>query len=279
MRIGIDCGGTKTEAIVIAGSRIRYHIKLDQPSTKLVVYGLIQSILERYKADFIGIGFPAPIKDGRVNEVNNIKGWDKTDIEKEVRTKFRIPCRVENDAKCFVLAESVQKENRKYKDIIGITLGTGLGVGIIIDRRILRGADGIAGEIGRVPMSSGSYPGLRLKAADSLNLEDLTSKKFFVSGFGIEPKDILTKSNISSDERKIIDSYARNIGNLIALVCLAYDPECIVIGGSIARSWQKIKRLALLNAHQSIYTVQKKRIIIKGSRLRYAGCIGASLLN
>jgi glucokinase len=262
MKLGIDCGGTKTEAIVLNKNKIIEHILINKPSTKKNLFSLINRIISKYKINFIGIGFPSPICKGKTTIVNNIPEWNNTNIKELVLKRFNIPCKVDNDANCFALAESHIHENKGYKCIVGVTLGTGLGCGIIINKKIINGITGSTGEINKIP-----YKGK--------TLEDFTSKKFFTK-FKKEPIHVLRKAELCEKIAiKQVKEYSKNLGIMLSIIINTINPNCIVFGGNISNSFNVFKKEMLKELKKHIYPDAFNKTIIKKSNLKYSACIGA----
>lgn len=264
MEIGVDCGGTKCEGIVLDNNRIVERVIINKPSTKKVLLEVISKLFNP-RIKFIGIGFPAPVNKGLVSEINNIRGWIGVDIEQLIERRFKVKCRVENDANCFALALSKRAPYQKYRTIVGITLGTGLGCGIVIDGRIHSGRLGVAGEIARVPYNDGM-------------LEDFTGKKFFINQCNKEPKQVFKEArNGNKSSIKWVNEYAKHLGRALAIVMLAYDPDCIILGGNISREFDMFNRGMRREMHKYIYKSQSN-VIIRNFVGKNMGCVGAAML-
>ncbi|MFT4343600.1 MAG: ROK family protein [Candidatus Woesearchaeota archaeon] len=266
MEIGIDCGGTKTEAIVVDGDTVIDHKFVLKPATKQTVFSVVHSLLKKYpEVTFIGIGFPAPIDNGKVHFAPNIPGWDNVDIAHEVMSKFGIPCKVENDANCFALGEAYEN-NLLDKTVVGITLGTGLGCGIVIHGKLHTGSTGIGGEIGHIPF-------------EKATLEDATSKKFFLGNYKIEPKDAMQKALLKDVKyTRIVKQYGKNLGKMLATVVQTLDPEYVIFGGNISRSFGLFEEEMMKTAQKYIYPHTLKKLNVRSSSIPHAACRGAVLL-
>jgi glucokinase len=265
MELGIDCGGTKCEGIALDKGVVKDYFRIEKPSTKEVLFKVIDALLSRNKGvKFIGIGFPAPVNNGFVQVVNNVKGWSNTNIEHTIQKKYKIKCKVENDAKCFALFASSIPENRKHKCVIGITLGTGIGCGIMINGKIWKGMTGAAGEICRIPYNGKS-------------LEDFTSKKFFFQNYKKDAYDIFSKPN-NSVSRKAINGFSLHLGRMLTVLTSCFEPECIVFGGSISKSFRLFEKNMKKELEKHIYKQTYEKIKIKNNSDKYALCKGAAML-
>ncbi len=158
--LGIDVGGTSIKFGVVKDNRILSEISLptfayENPKRvlKQVETGIIQ-IFNKYSLnDFsgIGIGFPGvvDVENGIVTSAPNFANWKKVEVRKTL-TKFGLPIFIDNDANCAALGELYFGRGRELTNFVMVTLGTGVGGGIIINRKLFRGESGGAGEIGHI---------------------------------------------------------------------------------------------------------------------------------
>src|SRR3990167_10637574 len=144
--IGVDLGGTniKTGLINLEGKVIK---KCEIPTqaekgTKIIINNIISSIKEVSLGNIagIGIGSPGPLdyKKGVILKSINVP-FKNTPLRKIIQDKFKIKTYLDNDANCFALAEAIFGQGKKYENVVGITLGTGIGGGAIINKRIYHG--------------------------------------------------------------------------------------------------------------------------------------------
>ncbi|WP_417475825.1 ROK family protein [Maricaulis sp.] len=159
IRIGIDLGGTKIEAIAIdpAGTIIdRRRIPAPQtyPGSLAAISGLVQAIEDEHGgACPVGIGHPGSIspETGLMRNANST--WlNGQPFAQDIEAALGRPVRLANDADCFTLSEAVDGAGQGAAIVFGIILGTGVGGGIAIEGKLLRGAQGIAGEWGHNPL-------------------------------------------------------------------------------------------------------------------------------
>src|SRR3989338_5272547 len=153
--IGIDIGGTKTAIGVVENDNIvKYNKIATNGSARLDAVlnnltNLIDSVFEK-NIYGIGIGFPAPVECGKINECVNIPAYKEIDLEDILKKIYSVPVFVENDANCFALGEKYYGKAKGYNNIVGVTLGTGLGVGVLINNKLFSGNSGSAGELGGI---------------------------------------------------------------------------------------------------------------------------------
>ena len=158
--LGIDIGGTAVKLGLVDGTG---HVLVrDEQSVSFDGYKTpILTTVERAAADFlaaqsvspVGIGVSATgqIDSNRVivaGTGGNLPGWDGAPIKETLERAFSLPVTVANDANCMCLGEAWAGAAKGYTDVIGITIGTGLGGGILTGGRLLEGARGLGGELG-----------------------------------------------------------------------------------------------------------------------------------
>lgn len=273
--IGIDIGGTKISGVLISKKRVHKRVKIliKRKSRDEVIKDIISSIRELGNANTIGIGVAGALKNGRILFSANLKCMNGVNIKRIIERKFHIPVTVDNDAHCFAYGESII---RKERNMICITLGTGVGGGIILDGKIYHGM-GSAGEFGHMTIMAN---GRKCKCGNLGCLEEYVGSR----GFEYESKKIFGKAlspleierMARKENRKAVKIYER-IGRYLGIgltnIINALNPSIIVIGGSIAKSGQLLLKPALREI--------RKRTIVSSPRILISkrdGAIGAALL-
>ena len=158
MTIGVYLGGTKIKAgvekngSIIQQNTIFLRQKETLPATLRQLIDLIKPLTD-YPATSIGIGVPSVVdtERGIVYNVANIPSWEKVALRDILEEEFRLPVFVNNDVNCFTLGEHRFGMAKNYNSVVGMTIGTGLGSGIIIDNQLYIGNNCGAGEIGMLP--------------------------------------------------------------------------------------------------------------------------------
>src|SRR5262249_7677354 len=147
------------------------------------IIGGIQAVFDTEVAA-IGIGVPSvvDVEKGIVYAVQNIPSWKEVHLKERIEKQFHVPVHVNNDANCFALGECHFGKGRNFRDIVGMVLGTGLGAGIIIDRRLYNGTNCGAGEIGTIP-----YKGEMI--------ESYASGQFFTRMLGTRGEIVFERAN------------------------------------------------------------------------------------
>jgi len=181
----------------------------------------------------LGIGTAGVIRPGGLTQVENLPRLKGVDISELVRSVADWPVRIENDARCFALAEALYGAGRGARHLCGITLGTGVGCGVIVDGRLHRGASSSAGEVWCIPLRGAP-------------LEEALSGAGIVRGYATEGGKAsgIDGAAAVADLARGGDVAAaaawRGFGGDLAFLCQCVlsllDPERIVIGGSLAAS-------------------------------------------
>ena len=185
----------------------------------------------------IGVGVPSVVDciKGIVYNVANIPSWDEVHLKALLEERFGIPVQVNNDANCFALGvwnfgegqESGCSELplRSPKNMVGLTMGTGIGAGIIIDGHLYNGLNTCAGEIGSLPFKDADY-------------EFYCSSRFFTHCHGETGKTFHERA-IAGDEhaKEVWREFGSNVGELIKAVMFTFAPDSIIIGGGIASAF------------------------------------------
>jgi fructokinase len=252
MRIGVDLGGTKIEAIALDQRggvlhRLRNETPLhDYPGTLDTIQRLIISIEDDLgEPGSIGIGTPGSISpaSGLIRNANSTCLNGKP-LQQDLEERLHRPVRLANDADCFALSEATDGAGKGARSVFGVIIGTGTGGGIVIDGKLLNGENRIAGEWGHNPLpwrTESEYPGPDCYCGKSGCIET------FLSGPGLGRDHAATTgmqytaSEISrraenGDEDAIVtlmryeDRLARGLASIINVL----DPEVIVLGGGLS---------------------------------------------
>ena len=232
MKLGIDIGGTNLCLGLVRDGRIS-----DRFSAPSFAWDdTLEQTLDYLSAQIgkilhpdtkrIGIGVPSvvDVKRGIVYDTQNIPSWKEVPLKEYLEDRFHLPVAVNNDANCFAMGVyGTFPEEAKPEVLVVITLGTGVGIGIVQEGQLFCGVNCGAGELGSLPFR------------DSI-LEDYCSKKFFTAN-GV---DSLSAFNAASQgdpaALAFYDEFGRNLGELICTALYAYDPSHIVLAGGIANN-------------------------------------------
>ena len=252
MKIGIDLGGTKTEAILIDydGKELsRKRIKTDKnyQGTLIGIKSLVVEFENKFGlVESIGIGMPGAVSadSSLVKNANSI--WlNGKPLKKDLENQLDREINLENDANCFALSEAVDGAGKKHSVVFGVIIGTGVGGGIVLDKKVLQGINKIGGEWGHIPLPN------------QTNLEKQHSKKCYcglsgcmetyVSGPGFASiYNSINNENFDSyeiiegyhkkDNRSVeaLNNYVDHLARGLSLVVNIIDPDVIVLGGGMS---------------------------------------------
>ncbi len=273
MNIGVDIGGTNIRAgIELEGAITRqHHLQLrDKESLSSTLSQLVELIrpLTKFPVKGIGIGVPSvvDVDKGIVYNVMNIPSWEEVALRDIIQDEFNLPVSVNNDVNCFILGEHRYGLAQKYKSVVGMAIGTGLGTGIIIDNQLYTGNNCGAGEIGLLPYK------------DSI-LEDYVCNHFFSSTLNTDARtahDLAVNGDTAAIEAW--KEFGSHIGSVIKTVMYTYDPEAIVIGGSIAKAHSFFKASMLESLRDFAYPRSVRRLTVMLSENENIALLGAAAL-
>ena len=266
-------GGTNIRAGLVSNNNLSSVI-----SQKINSKGSIEEVLQNVNnitdklinssIKAIGIDVPGLVNTGEgiVFDVINIPSWKEVPLQKLLEERYKIPVLVNNDANCFALGEFYFGKGKDHKSMIGLTIGTGLGSGIIINRKLYSGKNCGAGEFGMADYLDKYY-------------EYYASGQFFKNVYGTDGE--VVSKNAKEGNTKAIKMYKEmgsHLGNAIKMIMCSYDPEIIILGGSVRHAWKYFNK----TMWQQIQTFPYKRIAdglqIEISELENSGILGAAAL-
>jgi glucokinase len=273
MVIGVDLGGTKVRAGVAFNGEIKnqkqqlFNSKGSQQETLGQLIDLIKPLMNQ-GIQGIGLGVPSVIdlSEGVVYNVVNIPSWDKVPLKEILQAEFSIPVSVNNDVNCFILGEHRFGRVKGMKNVVGITSGTGLGSGIIINNEPFHGSNCGAGEIGL--LSYGNH-----------NIEYYASGNFFEALHGlsaITAHQLAVSGNQSA--LRLWSEFGVHMGQAIKTVVYAYDPEAIVIGGSLSKAYRFFERSMFASLEDFTFPESIRRLKIFQSLNENITLLGAAAL-
>lgn len=230
--IGVDIGGTTINAGLVAGDQISRRAVVDTPSDRPqheVVQAVYQAIEEVFDADVAGIGIGVPglvdQQEQLVVDVINIPSWDSLPLGELVSEYFNKPVFVNNDANCYAIGEKYFGKGKPYSNFVGLTIGTGLGAGIIINDHLYSGRFCGAGEFGNIYYRD-------------RNIEAFASGQFFRDK-NLDGKLMYKRASIGDPVAlRLFEEYGVHLGRAIANILFALAPEAIIIGGSVSNAYK-----------------------------------------
>ena len=271
--IGVDIGGTSIVAARFSESKLIEKADVptgaDRPAME-IMESLFKAIEKVISDEVVGIGIGMPgfmnSETGEILQINNIKSFNGFSIKPLVEKRFNLPTFQSNDANCFALGETYYGAGKKYKDLVGITLGTGLGGGIILNRKIHTGLMGGAGELGCVPFHGGI-------------VEDICSAALFKNKYQTTGLELYKKAKEGDkDSQAVFDELAQNIGELIRAVMYILAPEAFVLGGSVSNSWDLLEKPLREEVDKFLVPMISNKVELVRAELDNAGLYGAAAL-
>jgi glucokinase len=271
--VGVDLGGTKVTAgrvtNGVVGKRFSREISAgDREEVVLAeVIGAIEEVIDD-SVVAIGCGVPSivEVKTGVVLDVENIPSWRRVPLKDQLEQRFAVTATVNNDANAFVVGEHVFGSGRGLRNLVGLTLGTGLGAGVIIDGRLCCGSSCGVGEIGRIPYKSST-------------VEAHCSGQLFREQYG-EAGEVMYERAIAGDApaRASFDHFGRELANAVMIAVYAYDPEAIILGGSISSAFDLFTESLQAELGSPANRAMTKGLVVERSRLGDAAVLGAAAL-
>jgi glucokinase len=303
--IGVDLGGTKLLAGVVdeEGVVVRRTVRpTEKQSEEGLVSELEQAIGEFEHEDVaaIGVGIPSTIDQrvGRAVASVNVPLSD-VDLREHLRTRFGVPAAIENDANAAALAEHRFGAGRGSRHMVMLTLGTGIGGGLILDGSLYRGAVGAAGELGHItleidgPPCFGNCPGrghlealASGTAADHLARELATEHpdgdlgRAAAAGREVDARVAVDLAGEGpGDARALLEEVGRRLGEGIATLVNVFNPEVVVLGGGFARGGELLFEPARdVVAERALVPARDLVRIVPALLGPEAGLIGAGLV-
>jgi glucokinase len=271
--IGIDLGGTRVSVGAVSGGTVTKIERRGVPSqeaAEVVLAALVDAIDEVFDPTVVGIGCGVPsvvdVDKGVVFDVENIPSWKRMPLKAALEERFRVPTSVNNDANAFAVGEHVFGAGREFSDLVGLTLGTGMGTGVIVSGRLYSGSNCGVGEIG-------------MMAHKGLTLEEHCSGPFFQREYGVAGDEIYRRAR-SGDTEAIaaFDRFGSELSEAVMIVLYAYDPQAVIFGGSISAAYDLFESGLRRGLERFAYRRVIERLVIGPSTLENSAVLGAAAL-
>ena len=273
--IGVDLGGTNIRAGRIVGETLVAQSAAPTPQDAQTCEETLEPLIEVIRGVFdtsveaIGIGVPSVVdrEKGIVYNVANIPHWDEVHLKEILEKVFSVPVYIDNDANCFALGERIFGIGRDFSNFVGLTLGTGLGGGIIQNGTLLADANCGSGEFGMLPYIDGQI------------VEYYCSGSYFKNVWGVDGKEMYQRA-MRKDEQAL-EAYRQlglHVAAAIKIVVLTVDPEMIVFGGSVTAAHELFEESMYKSLEDFAYPNSMKRLKIYFSTMENPGLYGAASL-
>lgn len=289
--LGIDLGGTNTKLGLVSSTG------------KILISDSVPTLVERGPTEWaervkktvvgwnkkfsaVGIASPGPLetKTGTILLTPNLREFEGFSMSKVFKKLFRVPVLFENDANCAALAEFYFGSHKGEKNMVILTLGTGVGSGVISEGRLVRGVGGYASELGHMIIDQsgpkcfcgkiGCFEALvgarnTIKRYKDLTGEELTLAELF--------SDKVMNSNPRAKE--LFDKWVKGLSVGLANTANIFNPQTIILTGGVLESWNKIEK----PLNKLLSTMIPKPVLdlthIEASQLgKYFGVLGAATL-
>jgi fructokinase len=252
IRIGVDLGGTKIEAIALdfSGETLaRRRIATpahDYDEIVRAVAALVRDVeLETNRRGTVGIGAPGSVSKatGLVKGSNTLV-MNGRPLAADLSAALAREVRIENDANCFALSEAVDGAGQGARVVFGVILGTGVGGGVVIDQKIMQGRNHIGGEWGHTPlpwMTAEEFPGVRCFCGHDGCVETFLSgpglARDYVrrAGETLRGEEIVARAEQGeAAARAALDAYRDRLARALAVVIDILDPDVVALGGGMS---------------------------------------------
>ncbi|NNN07129.1 MAG: ROK family protein [Elusimicrobia bacterium] len=291
LSVGVDLGGTFAKiGLVDARGRILRSARLDtQVSAGPQAFvARVCAALADWRFDGLGLGLAGGVDaaTGTLLFAPNLPGWKGFSFRSAFERRLRVPVVAENDANVAVWGGYVIGLKKKPRRVVGVTLGTGVGGGLILDGRLYRGATGAAGELGHQVIRAGgtrcgcgrrgcleAYAGTAaiLRAAKRLMRRPPVPTT---------PKSVADAAAAGdAGARRVWDEVGTALGEGLANMVLMFNPDAVLIVGGVARAGR-----LLLDPVRRVFSAQTfrepfSRLTLSAPAERDWGCVGAALLS
>lgn len=271
--LGVDLGGTNFKAgcvkdgIIISESFNSVSRNVNESELIQTLFKTTDTVITK-NVKSIGVGVPGILDpvSGVIYDIQNLPMWKEVPLKNLLEQRYKLPVFLNNDANCFTKGEKVYGYGKSHANFVGLSIGTGLGMGIIIDNRLYNGVLYGAGEIGMVPYK------------DSI-LEQYASSLFFTKKYNQNAKELsYLASQGDSKALYAFTEFGEHIGNAINIILYTYAPEAIVIGGSISKSYSLFKHSMEDTIKSFAYPKQIEHLKIEVSTLNGIAILGAAAL-
>ena len=304
--VGVDIGGTNENGVLLATQKMKVASIADDDGLAWTVVSLVQELAHTVNLSVsdvasVGVGVPGTveIRSGSINYTCNLP-LRNVPLRKLFHRYLSIPLYIENDANCAALAEFLVGAGRDSKRFVTITLGTGVGAGIVHNGKIYHGANGMAGEVGHMVIQRGGLPcpcgrhGCWEQYASATALKRMTA-----AALAAHPHSILAQVVAENEGRvsgqsafiaarrgdpvgqQVCDEYVDYLACGVVNVVNIFQPDTLAIGGGVSNEAEEQLLLPVQRrvARESIPCGRDRRTrIVKAELGNRAGIIGAALL-
>ena len=294
MQIGIDLGATKIEYVLLDSNnkeikRDRIPTPSDYQKTLLSLEDIIKKLDNKNKNYNVGICHPGAVDktSGLIKNAHNSLWLNSKNLIKDLKKNIKNNILTDNDANCFCLSESFDGSASNYETVFGIILGSGCGGGLVINKKIIQGANGLGGEwsLNHTPLFN--VPNLEPGKIDNFNnrIEGYLSGKSIEKRYYEKFNKNLTAKEIFSGYRKknnnefeFIINYKDILSRCLITIITTLDPDAIVFGGGISNEIDFLDEIKTMSA-KLINEPNLKTVFLKPKFGDASGVRGAAILS
>ena len=300
LAIGIDFGGTTIKAAVVKGAEIVRRgttINTQSYSAQELIAALAGEI-QRLKGEFpavraAGIGLPGIVDSvgGIVHQLTNVKGWSETPLRDLLKEKTGLPMAIENDAKAMTYGEWKFGAGRNFTNVVCLTLGTGVGGGLVIDGRLYRGSGLGAGEIGQMSIDYNGVPGnygnlgALEKYVGNVQITERALSRYAAAG-RVLPREEASPAALAAAAQggdpvalELWGEIGTEIGVACANVVWLLNPDCVILGGGVANAGELLfSTIRRVVGERTMHVFHERLEVLPAKLGTDAGMIGCAAL-
>lgn len=311
--IGIDLGGTNLKGVIINRDGDGRHLtriptEAEQGGDHVMknICTLVGSLIEKEGSTEqiagVGIGTPGFVsEEGVVDGAENLPGWKGTRLYEPIKAQFELEAIGANDATVAALAEARYGAGKGVRNMVLLTIGTGIGGGIVVDHTLYTGTFGMAGELGHIIVETDGIQcncGLKgcVERYSSATGHVTLAKKYAAETTGVDvtpftrfvldtPDKVTSKTIYDYVEKndpialKVHETQCDMLGRLIGIICNAFSPDRIVLGGGVMKSGAIITNTVAKYAAMNCWPmVWEKCDLVEAKLSEDAGVLGAAAM-
>lgn len=292
MIIGVDVGGTFIKSAILDESGVilkRGRVETDADGgPERVVANIVKSIEYLWSANVksIGIGMPGLVnmETGVVRIPPNFRGWDEVNLVKAIQEKFLVDVFIGNDANNYALGEWRFGAGKGYKNLVVLTLGTGIGGALILDGKLYTGSRFAAGELGHMSIE---IDGPQCNCGNRGCLESFIGTNYFLRRASLllkkDFKLVKEVYNLALEGNEfaiaLFNEFGRYLGVAIANYIHIFDPDVIILGGGVAKSFDLFKKSMFVEIEKRVMKIPGRENLVLSAHLEDdAGILGSFYL-
>jgi glucokinase len=302
LAIGVDIGGTSVKiGVVYRGNVIEQAAPFptqdfDGPDPLIeMVVEIIDELRSRHRGVAgVGVGVPGFVdfENGVVHNLTNVRGWENCRLKAILTEKLKLPVVVDNDANCMTYAEWKRGAGRGLNHLVAITLGTGVGGGVVANGGLLRGARFAAGEVGQMSIDwkgrTGRYnnSGALEEYIGNNEIAELAQEAYREAGQERSIEDCspaqLSRAAHTGDKiaLELWDLIGAKLGSAVMNCCWLLNPQAVIIGGGVAKAGDLLFSPLTAHLYSQLSGPFKEHLMVLPARFgNEAGMIGAAALS